>query len=167
MPNTLWNNIDNSEYSSDKSLYQSHLMEQYKIYVEMADRVSSRRNLANVFFLTLNTTMLGAVGFAFEKIQLINPKWLIAFPIIGLLLMNLIWWWLVRSYRNLNTAKYAVLRKLSSKLPTSPWAFEWVELGEGKDKKKYLPLTKLEMYIPMIFGLLYLLVGIYVIFLMK
>ena len=31
------------------------LLEQYKIYVEMADRISARRGLANTFFLTLNT----------------------------------------------------------------------------------------------------------------
>ena len=159
----MWNNIEEeSDYKTEKGLYLNHLLEQYKIYVEMADRISSRRNLANVFFLTLNTTMLGVIGFAFEKIKLIEPTWLILFPIAGLLLMNLIWWWLVRSYRNLNTAKYSVLRKLSSKLPASPWSEEWIELGEGKDIKKYLPLTKLEMFIPKIFGLTYLFIGIYV-----
>ena len=161
----MWNSInEDSVYKTEKGLYQNHLIEQYKLYVEMADRVSSRRNLANVFFLTLNTTMLGAVGFAFEKIKLIEPTWLILFPIFGLLLMNLIWWWLVRSYRNLNTAKYKVLRKLSSKLPASPWTEEWVELGEGNDIKKYLPLTKLEMYIPLIFGLTYIMLCGYILF---
>ncbi|WP_405368772.1 hypothetical protein [Nonlabens sp. Asnod2-A12] len=164
----MWNNIEeSSDYKSEKGLYLSHLLEQYKLYVEMIDRVSSRRNLANVFFLTLNTTMLGAIGFVFEKIELIQPNWLILFPLLSLLVMNLIWWWLVKSYRDLNTAKYSILRKLSTKLPSSPWSAEWIELGEGNNIKKYLPLTKLEMYIPMIFSLIYILVSIHTIFFAK
>ena len=34
----------------------------YKIAVEMADRISARRGLANTFFLTINTTVLGVLG---------------------------------------------------------------------------------------------------------
>lgn len=163
----LWNEGNNiNVYKKNPKLYKEPILEQYKLYVEMADRVSSRRNLANVFFLTLNTTMLGVIGFAFESFQLVTPKWFIVFPIIGLLLMNLIWHQLVCSYRNINTAKYAVLRELSLKLPASPWTLEWIELGEGRDKKKHLPLTKLEVYIPLIFGMLYVFVGIFVIFIM-
>lgn len=40
----------------------SALLEQYKLYVEMADRVSARRGSANTFFLTLNTTAVTAIG---------------------------------------------------------------------------------------------------------
>jgi len=40
-------------YEKDSKLYKEHLLEQYKIYVEMADRISARRNLANVFFFIL------------------------------------------------------------------------------------------------------------------
>ena len=73
-------------YSEDKKLQKEHLLEQYKICVEMADRISARRNLANVFFLTLHTAIFAAIGFSIEKIELIDPKWLILFPIVGLLL---------------------------------------------------------------------------------
>jgi hypothetical protein len=38
------------------------LLEQYKIYVEMADRISSRRALTNTFFLTINTAVFALVG---------------------------------------------------------------------------------------------------------
>jgi hypothetical protein len=37
-------------------------LEQYKIYVEMADRISARRGMTNTFFLTLNTAIFTAVG---------------------------------------------------------------------------------------------------------
>ena len=78
MENNLWNELaESSEYIENKELYQNHIIEQYKVYVEMADRISARRNLTNIFFLTLNTTILGAIGFSFEKIHLVNPKGLI------------------------------------------------------------------------------------------
>ena len=35
--------------------YQNHLLEQYKLYVQMADKISERRQSANSFFLTVNT----------------------------------------------------------------------------------------------------------------
>jgi len=168
MENNLWTDIENLEYSKKGELYHNHILEQYKLYVEMADRISSRRNLANVFFLTMNTTILGSIGFLFEKIQLITPKYLVLFPLSGILILTLVWWWLLRSYRNLNSAKYKVIGHLEEKLPSSPyWSAEWKELGEGKNIKKYLPLTVLETVVPIVFGVLYLMMGIYIMFWMK
>jgi len=40
-----------SEYDHEK--YHSHLIEQYKLYVEMVDRLSARRVLVNNSFITL------------------------------------------------------------------------------------------------------------------
>ena len=168
MEENLWSNIDNSEYSNNKELYQNHILEQYKMYVEMADRISSRRNFANIFFLTLNTTILGSIGFLFEKTQLIDPKWLITFPLVCTLTLIVVWWCLLRSYRNLNSAKFKVVGHLEKRLPSSPyWSAEWKELREGKGLKKYRPLTALETYVPIVFGLLYIMIGLFVIFCMK
>jgi len=38
--------------------YRQHLFDQYKLAVEMADRVSARRTQANTFFLAVNTGLL-------------------------------------------------------------------------------------------------------------
>ena len=164
MTDNLWNVlVPDDEYEKNKELYQTHILEQYKIYVEMADRVSARRNLANVFFLTLHTTVLTAIGFAFQKIELVSPRWLTLFPMTGILTMCLVWWWLIQSYRQLNTAKYTVVGLLEKRLPSSPyWSAEWKELGEGKDLNKYLPLTSLERIIPILFGVIYILIEIYI-----
>ena len=51
-----------AEYQGDAGAYQSAIMEQYRLYVEMADRVSQRRALANSFFLTLNTAIFALIG---------------------------------------------------------------------------------------------------------
>jgi hypothetical protein len=38
------------------------LLDQYKLYVEMADRISARRGLTNTFFLTLNSAIFALFG---------------------------------------------------------------------------------------------------------
>ena len=42
--------------------YDEHLLQQYLLYVQMADKISERRSLANTFFLTANTAILSAFG---------------------------------------------------------------------------------------------------------
>ena len=45
--------------SSYGERYEDHCLEIYKMYVEMADNISARRQSANIFFLTVNTSILG------------------------------------------------------------------------------------------------------------
>jgi len=135
---------------------RSTILEQYKVYVEMADRVSARRGLANTFFLTLNTAVVSAVGLSLGK-GLSGSRWPYSLLFIGLLVQCLAWFWIIRSYRQLNTAKYAVVGALEERLPASPyWAAEWTALGEGKDPARYWPLTHLEQWIPTLFAALYI-----------
>ena len=42
--------------------YHEHLLEQYKLYVEMADRVSERRQTANNYLLTVNSILVSLFG---------------------------------------------------------------------------------------------------------
>lgn len=165
----LWNdNSFTNEYNSNKELYQSHILEQYKTYVEIADKISERRNLANVFFLTLNTAIVGSIGFFFDKIGLVSPKWLISFPIGSIIILCYVWWRLIKSYRQLNNAKFKVIGELETKLPSSPYFnAEWKALGEGKDNDKYTPLTHVENWVPIVFGIMYLMIWFFVLFIMN
>jgi hypothetical protein len=62
----LWNmDVDTKSYEGAGEKYRAAILEQYKLYVEMADRISGRRGLTNIAFLTLNTavsTIIGVVG---------------------------------------------------------------------------------------------------------
>ncbi len=161
----LWNeNISVENYGS-KEQYYEHIFEQYKMFVEMTDRISTRRNLANTFFLTLHTLIIGVVGVVFEnKLQLVNV-WLIIFPLVAVLALCYVWWRILQSYRQLNAAKFKVIGEYERRLPSSPYvSAEWRSLGEGKDPKLYKPLTDVEKWIPQIFGLLYLIGSILIIF---
>lgn len=141
---------------AEPDAYSVALLEQYKIYVEMADRVSARRGLTNTFFLTLNSAIFSLIG-ALWVVRPHAASWVLVFPLLALIGQCLAWFWLVRSYRQLNTAKYAVIGVLEEKLPASPyWRAEWKALGEGKDPARYWPLSHLEQWIPALFALSYI-----------
>ena len=153
----LWSpQADLMHWDNQQSAYSNALLEQYKIYVEMADRVSARRGLANTYFLTLNSTVFTIIG-VFWSTRPHVSSWLLIFPVVVLIGQCLAWFWLVRSYRQLNAAKYAVIGALEERLPASPyWRAEWKALGEGKDPARYWPLTHLEQWIPFLFAACYI-----------
>lgn len=153
----MWSPAADDPYSALPSVsYSSALLEQYKIYVEMADRISARRGLANTFFLTLNSAIFTAIG-GFWSVRPHPKAWVLVFPALVLIAQCLAWFWIVRSYRQLNAAKYAVVGAFEERLPASPyWRAEWKALGEGKDPSRYWPLTHLEQWIPILFATSYL-----------
>lgn len=136
--------------------YRPHLLEQYKLYVEMADRVSQRRATANTFFLTLNTALFGfatgLAGFSFAEAQISAISCGIAIFGIG---FSYVWWRILESYRQLNSAKYKVVHDLESILPVAPYDDEWEKVGRGDNPKLYLQLTIVEARVPKLFMLGY------------
>ncbi|MBT0772339.1 hypothetical protein KIH74_25565 [Kineosporia sp. J2-2] len=131
------------------------LLEQYKLYAEMADRVSERRGQANAFFLSVNTTVAAGIAlFAEHSVDTARP--LLIAPWLILLGQCLAWFWLLRSYRQLNSAKFAVIGALEERLPASPyWRAEWAALGGGTDPARYWPLSHVEQWVPWVFALAY------------
>ena len=155
----LWNRDISKESFGEK--YNDLLIAQYKLYVASAEKVSDRRNLANTFFLSIHTFLLGILGFYVEKMTSLANDWLVLVFLVALLMICAAWWLIVRSYRQLNTGKFIVIGELEKRLPASPyWSAEWRVLGEGKDLQKYFPLTHIENYIPLIFAFIYLTLAI-------
>ncbi|MFD4182834.1 hypothetical protein [Rhodococcus sp. NPDC058514] len=152
----LWNDAPaQSGPDSRTTTYESAVLDQYRLYVEMADRVSARRGLANSFFLTLNTGIFTLVAAFAEAPPQDKAGWL-AIPLVAILGQCFAWFYLVRSYRLLNSAKYQVVGALEERLPASPfWRAEWWALGEGKDRSRYWPLSHIEQWIPILFALAY------------
>jgi hypothetical protein len=78
-------------------------------------------------------------------------------PLVALLGQCVAWFWILRSYRQLNAAKYAVIGALERRLPASPyWRAEWSALGQGKDPAQYWPLSPVEQVVPLFFAVVYL-----------
>ena len=105
-----------SLYGGDATAYQAAILEQYKIYVKMADRISQRRGLTNTFFLTLNTAIFTAIGLFWEH-KPGGSVWWLSFPMAMLLGECFAGFYLLRFYRLLNTAKYQVVGALETRLP--------------------------------------------------
>jgi hypothetical protein len=141
---------------AERKAYDGALLEQYKLYVEMADRISARRGLTNSFFLTLNTGIVGLIA-GFNKVPVGEKAWWLVIPLVAILGQCFAWFYVVHSYRLLNGAKYRVVGALEERLPASPfWRAEWWQLGEGRDRTRYWPLSHIEQLIPMLFALTYI-----------
>ncbi len=156
----LWNYTAEPECNQQLALLDNGahaiILEQYKIYVEMADRASSRRSFANTFFLTLNTAIFGVMAHILQSGIPAATSWALIFPLLAIVGQCAAWFLIIRSYRQLNSAKYKVIGALEERLPASPyWRAEWYTLGEGSDRAKYWPLTHLEQWMPVFFGALY------------
>ena len=155
----LWNeSVGPGDYGAADEKYRGAIMDQYRLYVEMADRVSARRGLTNTFFLTLNSLILTAVGIFWGSEQSPSvPAEAIWVLLAAALAQCGAWWMIVRSYRQLNGGKFKVVGLIEKRLPASPYSSaEWKALGEGEDWRLYLPLTHVEQWVPMIFAAVYI-----------
>lgn len=152
--NTLWNEIaEGVTYPSNEKWY-SHLVDQYKMYVEMADRISQRRTTANSYFLSINSAILAFVGYLNSK-DSVDYLWVLA--VAGMALC-LLWKSIITSYRNLNTAKWNVVHEIEKRLPISPYDAEWEYVQRGQNSKLYRPISHIEGGVPWVFLLLHLVV---------
>jgi hypothetical protein len=125
-------------------------LELYKLAVEMADRVSSRRATANAFFITVNTALL-----AFVSRGSLNVHWLVALAGIAL---SVTWWVLLKSYRDLNRAKFEVITEMEDTLEVKVFGNEWKRVRETRSKRwwdGYTEFGKVERFVPFVFGVLY------------
>lgn len=138
-------------------------MESYKLAVEMADRLSARRAIANAFFLTVHTTLVAVVG-----LRTVNPgSALLSISVCTAgLVVAACWWLLLENYRRLNEAKFAVINKIEiDHLPIRVFGDEWALLvgttpprGLTKVKSGLKQLGGAERIIPPAFALLYIMV---------
>ncbi|MFB0620221.1 hypothetical protein [Streptomyces sp. AGS-58] len=157
---SLWNeDISAENFRASAATYHASIFEQYKLCVEMADRVSARRNLANTFFLTLHSTLLVFLStWLSQERHGRTPVALALAALLVLLGMCATWWLTVRSYQQLNRGKFEVIGALEERLPARAFvAAEWRALGEGRDWRVYLPLNRVERWIPVLFAVAYLL----------
>lgn len=147
----LWNDVQQPSLYDDSGQKTEHIIEQYKIFVEMADRVSQRRITSNTFFLTLNTLIMTAFAIAYDRgVTLTNSVTLII-PAIAVIVLCVIWARVIRSYHQLNSVKYRIIAEYERQLPSRPYDYEWQLLQEDR----YKTFTGLEERIPYLFAILY------------
>ncbi|OWK27002.1 MAG: hypothetical protein US76_00755 [Parcubacteria group bacterium GW2011_GWA2_38_13b] len=146
------------DYGND---YKEHLFEQYKLYVESVEKTSNRRQHANNYFITINTALISLIGLSFQIKFFENLAGIKSVLALLGIIICVVFWFLIRSYKQLNTGKFAVIHEIEKNLPLALYKYEWEVLGEGKDDKKYYSFSHVELLIPWVFGIFYALLGLY------
>ena len=150
----LFTPLDSHTTVEDEKL-RGVLLEQYKLYVEMTDRISARRQNANTFALSVNTALIALIGYVqTQDSTVLKEGFFWAVAVAGLLL-NFVWYRMVRSYSDINTAKFKVIHEIEKRLVISPYDAEWEAVGRGKNPKLYRPFTAIEAWVPWVFFALY------------
>ena len=147
------------EYGSN---YQEHFLEQYKLYVEMADRVSQLRDQSNRFYIALLSGLAAVLAVAVDT-RVFAEAHAIVFLVAGIVGLTMCGVWLinVRSYRQLNSGKFQVIHEMERHLPIPVYGKEWEILRPEEGTKNYLQLTRVEQFIPGIVAIPYLLLAGY------
>lgn len=146
-----------SQDSLDR-LPENGLLDYYKLCIVSTEQISQRRQSANGFFLTINTVLISFLSYVNIGEQSKGMAF-IAISLSGIALC-FVWYRLLVSYRQLNSAKFKVILSLENRMPVKMYGTEWKELGEGKDSSIHKPFTSLEIFVPLIFMALHLLVVI-------
>lgn len=133
------------------------LLEQYKLYVELTDRVSDRRIKTSQYFITLLSGLLVVLSFVLHKDQQdslsqFQPYIVSSVGLLGIILC-FVWRLNIRSYRQLNSQKFKVIHDMEKQLPYPLFAKEWELLGKGKEQGKYLQLSRVEKLVPFILSI--------------
>ncbi|WP_030061335.1 RipA family octameric membrane protein [Streptomyces novaecaesareae] len=133
----------------------SELLELYKLAVEMADRVSARRGTANTYFLSVQTALVTLIGFGIPKLSE-SPWWVPTAVALAGLTLSGAWWMQLRSYRDLNAAKFTVINGLEEQLAARIYTDEWDTLRNasrsGRWRKHYTELGTTERAVPIVFA---------------
>ena len=129
----------------------SLIFNQYKLYADMADKISARRATTNSFFLTANSFLFVAIG------VLIGNNLAFVAPIVMIIgvFFCISWYMLILYYKGLNNAKYQVINEIESILPIRGFLTEWKIWKSLEKEGKNRRLTNVEKWIPIALVVLY------------
>ena len=131
--------------------FTSHLLEQYKLYVQSAENVSSRRVASGRFMLTLSVAIVALYGLQAERLA---EGWLaLLIPAAGIA-VSVLWYLIISSHANLNRVKFEIIHGLEQHLPAAVYVREW-QLADHDQGKSYRAISTIERWIPVLFGVIH------------
>lgn len=154
--------MTNANYKSSSS----DLFEQYKLYVESAERNSDRRAVANRFMVAMNSIVFSAflygILYFVKSGQGISDSpifLLVIFVFCTMGAMFSLWWKkMIDSYASLNKAKFDVIEKLECQMPVAVYKHEW----EIAKSNKHQDITKWERCVTTTLMALYIIVFLFI-----
>ena len=139
--------------------FSADLLEQYKLYVQSAENVSARRVASNRYLLFLNAALVTLYGF--QSASFGQSYWTLLIPFIGIS-VSMLWYLIIKSHANLNHLKFDVIHELEKYLPAAMYKYEW-RLAEEGQGKTYRAVTTIERWLPILFAVLHLVLGIMIV----
>lgn len=134
--------------------YRADFLTLYRDYVASADAISSRRTLANNFFVGINTALIGVRGY----FEVNNSQTVIVLAVVGILI-SVVWYRMIQSYRTLNASKFEVIQLMEKHLPAAAYTAEYYVQTHGPTRHR--SLTSVETFVPLLFALLHVAIGVY------
>lgn len=128
---------------------KEELLELYKLHSKFANDVTKIRCDSNKFYVSLLTLNISFISVL--KSFMDDSSHLVAIFSIFSILICLVWYFNITSYKKLNSGKFKMLNELENKLSIKPFYIEWNYLKS--DKKKYTKLTSVEKLLPLLFAL--------------
>ena len=150
--------ISHTEESYGES-FKADLLEQYKLYVQSAENVSSRRVISNRYLLTINAALVALYGL--QSANFGQGYWTLLIPVVGIP-VSLLWYLIIKSHADLNRIKFDVIHELEHRLPAAMYRYEW-KLAEEGQGKTYRAVTTIERWIPILFAVLHVVLAIMII----
>lgn len=133
---------------------RNELFQQYRMFVESAEKISERRNHLNTFFIALHSLLVSGLSlFKSEIFAYIIP--ICAFGCV----LSFLWWYMLCNYRALNKAKFSIIQEIEKKLPLNLYRTEWSLYKTKKhhlNPTRYLSFSRLEMVLPWLLIIVYL-----------
>jgi len=144
-----------AEYGKD---YRNHTLEIYKLYLDLSDKLSSRRQSVNSFFLTLNSFIIGLLGYGkiASSSTAATPEFFWIISLLGMVIC-VVWFKIIQAYKHIMRSKFIVIHHIEQQLPLATYEAEWQLLRENNG---YQPLTHFEMIVPWIFFVLNLAISL-------
>ncbi len=136
--------------------FNAHLLEQYKLYVQSAENVSARRVASSRYLLTINAALVALYGF--QSADFGESWWMLGVPIVGVI-VSVLWFLIIKSHADLNRVKFKIIHELEQHLPAAIYEHEW-QLAESGRGKAYRAVTRIERWIPAVFGVLHVVLGV-------
>lgn len=143
---SLYNTINDNNLDEIKT---EQLLEQYKLYVESAQKISDNRiSTVNFMLVLLSSLIVIITAFLDDKTTAL------ALCVIGIVICiySTIMVW---QFRKLNSIKFAVINELEQKMPLRLYCYEWELMGK---KRRYIGLARMEIGLFIIIGLVFLII---------
>lgn len=138
-----------ADYGED---FDAHVLEQYRLFVETEERLVSRRQEENRFFLTVNALLVTVISVLIRQ-NISDREAAAGVLLLGLAGIVLCYAWraIIESYKTLNASKFQIIERFEAQLPARMFGAEW----EAAERAGYEPFTKIERRVPLVFGSLF------------